>query len=132
MPVTEHRKRPRPNLPPVILMPRERELVLYFVRRYITWCLRSRRFERARNAVALWHAVRYASRWQMELPQQTNATLRRLPNAGLPLSRFGPHHQRWSNHSIRQPRWRKHVHPRSGRQRRQQVGACQYHDSQPI
>ena len=28
--------------------------------------------------------------------------------------------------------WRKHVHRHRGRRRRQPVGACQYHDSQPI
>ena len=40
----------------------ERLLVRYFLRRYATWCSRTRRFGSAEGAAQLYRAVRYASK----------------------------------------------------------------------
>jgi hypothetical protein len=38
------------------------DYVLYFLRCYVTWCARTRRFEQAKHAAKLHRAVRYAGR----------------------------------------------------------------------
>jgi len=50
------RARPRPDVPaldPGSLCASERFLLLVFLRRYVTWCARSRHHERVRSAAAL-------------------------------------------------------------------------------
>ena len=52
---------PRVAEPPLEMCPAidqsERFLTLLFLRRYVTWCARTRRFEQARNAATLWRAA---------------------------------------------------------------------------
>ena len=58
-PLSEYPK--PPLLPPVTLDCDERYLVLFFLRRYITWCARAQHVSRARQAARLWRNIRERS-----------------------------------------------------------------------
>ena len=49
---------PRLRLPPVVLDAEERFLVLLWLRRYVTWCARTRHVDRAERAADLWYSIR--------------------------------------------------------------------------
>jgi len=46
-----------PNLPPVTFDETERFLVALFLRRYVRWCARTRRYDRVPDAAALLHRL---------------------------------------------------------------------------
>jgi hypothetical protein len=50
-----------PRLPPVTMDALERELMLVFLRRYVTWCARMRRFDEMERAAYLWQSIRERS-----------------------------------------------------------------------
>ena len=49
-------------MPPVTLNAGERMLMLLFLRRYVTWCARMRRFDEMERAAMLYRGIRHAGR----------------------------------------------------------------------
>lgn len=61
LPLLSDRPKP-PQLPPVTLDALERALVLIFLRRYVTWCARMRRFDEMERAAMLYRGIRHGGR----------------------------------------------------------------------